>query len=303
MWWTPTPYASVFGLWLVVIMGLTVWFGTTAPSLRDLYKGLAVGGAVSSAVAVLQHFGMDILPSTSLLPSGLYVNSVQQGTVLALIAVALASERKWFWILPLLPGIALSGSRGAWVALAVGLIGCHVRRVWVFGAVIAAGVVYMLLPLSPSDAQRTLIWATAWHNTTLFGWGPGVFYTILIPQGDGSSFYPEHAHSDALQLFFEYGVAATLPLAIFVFALCRTEDPGWPIVLAFATAGCYSMPLYMPITSFIALSAVGGVLRNYGMARSYGGHRGQHVVSWRRSDDGAGWDPVPVAPRSPRKGW
>lgn len=278
---SPAPYASVFGLWLVVIMTLCVWFGTTVVNVRSLYAGLAAGAAASSIIAVFQHFGLNAIPSTVNAPAGIYVNSVQQGAVLALITVALVSERMWFWALPLVPGIALAQSRGAWIALAVGLLACHVRRLWVFGAVAAAGVFYFLSPLSSSDAHRMLIWRTAWDNLTWFGWGPGVFYTIMIPM-DGDTgraiTHPEYAHNDALQLVFEYGVGALLPFAVMAYALRRTDIKEWAVVVAFVVAGCYSMPLFMPVASFLALVAVGRILRDYGLARGHRNSCRQHVL-------------------------
>lgn len=263
-WFTPTPQFGVFGLWLVSIMGLALWFGTTLTTPRYLYAGLAAGAAVSSAIAVCQFFGLDLVPRVSTTPAGLYVNSVQLGTVLALLVVALASERMWYWALPLLPGIIVSGSRGAWLALAVGLIGCSVRRVWIFGIVVLAGVVFLSLPLSGSDSERLLIWRAASQNLTLFGWGPGTFFNFLLSR-DGVLFYPEYAHNDALQLLFEYGVAALLPFAVFGFALSCTAFREWPVVLAFVVASCYSMPLYMPLASFLALVAVGRILRSHAL--------------------------------------
>lgn len=292
---SPLPEASVFGLWLVVIMGLCVWLGTTATTLRDLYAGLAVGAAVSSAIAVGQYFGFNFLPTTSTTLPGLYLNGVQQGTVLALLAVALISERMWLWALPLVPGIALSGSRGAWIALAVGLLACGVRRLWVLGAVAAAGAFYLLTPLSSSDAHRLFIWRTAWDNLTPLGLGPGMFYTLLMQRG-GETFFPEYAHNDALQLVFEYGAGAALPLAIFAFALCRTRDREWPVIAAFVAAGCYSMPLFMPVASLLALACVGRVLRTYAVARGYGGNSGFHGVPWRCNRTQASGATVSVAP-------
>ena len=280
MQFTPAPYASVFGLWLIVIMGLSVWFGTTITNVRGLYAGLAVGGAVSSALAILQYFGVDTIATASTNPAGLYVNSVQQGTVLALVAVALASERMWLWALPLAPGIFLAHSRGAWIALAAGLLACYLRRLWVFGVLAAGGVlVFYFLPLSPTDAERMFIWRTAADGLTLFGWGPGIFYTIALPRGGAFSLYPEYAHNDALQLVFEYGLGALLPFSIFSYALWRTDVKEWPVILAFVVAGLYSMPLFMPITSFLAFVAVGRILRDYGLAGNYGSDRRQHVVS------------------------
>jgi hypothetical protein len=274
---SPAPYASVFGLWLIVIMGLSVWFGTVATNVRGLYAGLAVGASMSSFLAVLQYFGWDVVASATP-DAGLYVNSVQQGTVLALVAVALLSERMWFWAVPLAPGIFLAHSRGAWIALAVGILACYVRNLWVFGVVAVAGAFYLFTPLSESDAIRMAIWRTAWDNLNWLGWGPGVFYTIVLPHDGTLSLYPEYAHNDALQLVFEYGFGAMLPFVIIGYALWRTDAREWPIVLAFAAAGCYSMPLFMPITSFLALSSVGRVLCLHGLACSYGGSRRQRVV-------------------------
>lgn len=305
---TPMPYASVFGLWLVWIMGLAVWFGTTLQDLRLLYAGLAAGAAVSSALAVLQFFGVNFPDRVSDFPAGSLANSVQLGTVLALIVVALASERMWLWALPLLPGIVLSGSRGAWIALAMGLLGCYVRRLWVFGLVGIVGAVYLLTPLNPSDQIRMLIWKTAWQGLTFFGWGPGVFYGILIPHegilrtSASPLFYPETAHNDLLQLVFEYGIGAVLPAAIFAFALRRTEYRAWPVVLAFVAAGCYSMPLYMPVASFLVLVIVGYGLRCHAVAGGYRGHGGSHVVPWRGVHQAFSGRAVPVASHHPTEG-
>ena len=300
---SPAPYASVFGLWLVIIMGLSVWFGTVTTNMRELYAGLAVGASVSSLLAVLQHFGWNTVPIASAQPAGLYINSVQQGTVLALIAVALVSERMWIWTIPLAPGIFLADSRGALVALAVGLLGCYVRRFWVLGAIAVVGAFYLLTPGSSSDVQRMFIWTVAWDHLKWLGWGPGVFYTLALFNNGTYSFYPEYAHNDALQFAFEYGLGALLPLVVICYALWRTDVKEWPIVLAFVTAGCYSMPLFMPITSFLALAAVGRILRVHGLARGDSDSRRQHVISGK-------WDyyfpasqqAIPVASYNTAKG-
>ena len=295
---SPAPYASVFGLWLIVVMGLSVWFGTVATNMRGLYAGLALGASISSLLAVLQYFDWNTVPTMTPYPAGLYINSVQQGAVLALIVVALASERMWWWAIPLAPGIFLSHSRGAWVMLAVGLLGCCVRRLWAIGAIAAVGAFYLLSPAlssSSSDIQRMFIWRVAWDHLTWLGWGPGVFYTLATFYDGTFSFYPEYAHNDALQLAFEYGLGAVAPLGIIGYALWRTDVKEWPIVLAFVTAGCYSMPLFIPITSFLALVAVGRVLRVHGLARGYGGSRRQRVVPWGRRYAETSGQFIPVA--------
>ncbi len=300
---SPAPYASVFGLWLIIIMGLSVWFGTISTNVRGLYAGLAAGASVSSLVAIFQYFGWESVGTVSLHPPGLYVNSVQQGAVLALVAIALISEQMWRWLPGLTPGIFIAHSRGAWIALFVGILGCYIRRLWVFGIVGVIGTFYLLTPISGDDAQRLAIWHLAWSNLKWFGWGPGIFYTIAMFQNGAYSFYPEYAHNDVLQLAFEYGMGALLPATVVGYAFWRTDVKEWPIVLAFVTAGCYSMPLFMPITSFLALVAVGRVLRVHGLDGGYGHSCRQHVVSGE-------WDyyvrasrpPVSLASYNPAEG-
>lgn len=283
LFYSPVTQAGVFGLWLVVITGLCLWFGTTLESPRQLYAGLALGAGVSSFVAVLQYFGFTYVPWVSGPPAGIYVNSVQQGTVLALLIVALVSERMWLWVLPLLPGFALAQSRGAWLILFAGLAACSFRRrpLLTVTAVLAVVTVYVVSPISASDAERLFIWRSAWDNLTWFGWGPGSFYTVLL-SNNGVSFYLEYAHSDALQLVFEFGIGALFVFAIFVYVLRQSSAREWPVVVAFVTAGCYSMPLYMPIAAFLAFVAVGRILRADALAIGYGSDRGQFIVPWRR---------------------
>jgi hypothetical protein len=266
VFYAPLFADSVYGLWLVCIMALSFWLGSTMDDLRKLYAGLAVGASVSSMVAVFQYFGVSVVPYVTPTPAGLYVNSVVQGTVLALIVVALVSERMWLWVpLPIL-GIALSGSRGAWLALAAGLLAAYVRRAWVFVILGAAGLLLLMQPLSSSDVLRLTIWTAAVHNFTWLGWGPGSFFSWLLWY-DNNSIYPEYAHNDALQLVFEYGIAAVLPFSIFAFVLTRNSDRMWPVIVAFVTAGCYSMPLYMPVASFIGLVTAGRIVRSWALVR------------------------------------
>lgn len=302
--YSPLRDASTLGLWLVVIMGLSVWFGTTLDSTRELYAGLALGAGVSSLIAVFQYFGFQLLPITSVAYAGLYVNSIQQGLALALIVVALVSQRMWFWALPLLPGIWLSQSRGAWLALAVGLLACYFRRLWVFGVLAAFGACYLLFPLGLSDVQRLFFWRAAWDSLTLFGNGPGIFYAMMLATKDGFVF-PEYAHNDALQLLFEYGIGALLPFIIIGYAISRTELTEWPVIVSFVAAGCYSMPLFMPITSFLTLVAVGRVLRAYGLDGSHGRSGRLNFVSgsrYRRCFTGARRTAVSLSSHSANEG-
>ena len=296
------PYApifndGVFGLWLVFIMAGSFWLGSTVDNLRGLYAGLVLGASVSSAIAVLQAFGYSDIPRISTAPAGLYVNSVQQGMILALVAVALVSERMWLWLPALAPGLVLSGSRGAFIALAAGVASVYVRGVWILAATACAALFFLVYPLSGSDAVRMTIWNAAAHNLTWLGLGPGSFFSWAWPY-NGSILYPEYAHNDALQLAFEYGIAAVLPIGIFGFVLTRTAEREWPVVVAFLVAGCYSMPLWVPVASFLGCVVAGRVVRGWALARRDSDGSGSDVLSWfalrRRHAGTAGDGLVPV---------
>jgi len=211
-----------------------------------------------------------------------------------LIVVALVSERMWLWALPLLPGLALSGSRGAWLALAVGLASMHVRRVWIFGFLGAACVFFLVRPLSPSDAVRLSIWDGAFHMLTWLGWGPGSFFSWMLPYG-GSNIYPEYAHNDALQLAFEYGMGAAIPIGILGFAFCRADVRERPILAAFTVAGLCSMPLYIPVCSFLAWVVAGHAVRRWALARRNRPDWGLRVAAWHKARTAnAGGTPISV---------
>jgi hypothetical protein len=257
------PYDAVFGFWLLCIMGLSFWLGSTLDDVRGLYKGLAAGVSVSSAVAVFQWFGWQGLPLWNpMYPAGIFYNNVAFGAITALVIVALVSERLWLWTLPLIPGLLVCQSRGALLGLAVGIAAVYVRRLWVFGLVALAGLFLLLQPLGKSDAERMLIWETLYSLLTPTGYGPGSLFAILLPRPNGSWFFPEYAHNDALQLVFEHGFGALLPLFIFGYVLTRTAEREWPVIVAFSCFACFYFPLWTPVTSFLGLVVAGRIVRS-----------------------------------------
>jgi hypothetical protein len=255
-------------------MALTFWLGSTLPSLRQAYAGLAVGSIVSSIIAMVQAFGYQPLPINNIggIP-GIYFNTVAQGGVLALLFVALLTERMFYLALPLIPGILLSQSRGAGLALMIGVTALFVRRTWLLVPVIMLGAGAMWFT-SPSDVVRLKIWTIAWNELSFFGNGVGSFASQIYDD-NGKVLYPEFVHNDMLQLAYEFGIAALLPATIFAFALSRTGDREWPVLMAFITMGFYSFPLWIPVTSFIGTLVAGRIVRSWhmdGRFREYCGY-------------------------------
>ncbi len=269
--WNTDPLGGVHGLWMLCVVGLTFWLGSTLRTLQQVYAGLAVGGAVSSAIAMVQALGYQMLPSGEF-PAGLYYNSVAQGEILALLVVALFSERMYFYAVPLFPGIVLAQSRGAWLALGIGVLGLYVRNIWLLMVAVAVVCVAMWTG-GVSDAERWRIWLAAHGDLTWFGNGVGSFASQMY-WNYGKVFYPEFVHNDALQLIYEYGIGATLPAAIFAFVLLQTQARQWPVVLAFVVMGLFSFPLYMPVTAFIGVLAAGRIVRDRYRVRRFGNYCG-----------------------------
>jgi O-antigen ligase len=160
-------------------------------------------------------------------------------------------------------GLAVTLSRGGWVAAAAGvfmLLGfllCHrnhrLRAVLVLLALLAAGgfftarylstnVGFMRRVAKPDDsgpsaldtAARLQMWGPAvqmWRDHFWWGVGPGHFdYRFREYRPEGFQQRPEHAHNDYLELLADWGAAGAVivfaGVGVFIFGLVKT----WPHV-------------------------------------------------------------------------
>ncbi len=164
--------------------------------------------------------------------------------------------------LSILAGLAVTLSRGGWVAAAAGvvmLLGfllCHRNhrlRAMVLVLVLAASgfvaahslshsVGFMRRVVKTDDtgpdvvdaSSRLQMWGAAWHmwqDHPWWGVGPGHFdYRFREYRPEGFQERPEHAHDDYLELFADWGVAGGVivlgGIGIFIFGLMQT----WPHV-------------------------------------------------------------------------
>ena len=217
---------------------------------------LGLIGALSSALAVAQAaFGWYPFPvwASSHQP-GLFFNPVHAGQTLAILALVLFTQRL-YWLLPgLLPGLWLAHSRGGWAALAFGLLATYFRHpLWLLVLILAGAVVVTLHP-SSSDTQRLLIWQAAWTHLAFWGNGFGSFMNLFIGNPANGIIHPEYVHNDYLQTVFEFGVWSIIPFALIGWATSRITARDWPVLVAFLFMACFSMPLHMPIVA--ALGAI-----------------------------------------------
>lgn len=299
--WSPNPMFAVYGLWQVSILALAFWLGSTMVSLSSLWRGLAIGLGLSSAVAVAQAIGFDRLAAyDASRPAGLLFNPAVQGAMIALVAVALVAERSWFYIVPMLPGLWLAHSRGAILVLCVGLLA---RLHWIAaaGALLIAAAMAAVLH-APSDVERLQVWSVAAGHLALMGYGPGSFMQLVYQTADGVVLYPEHVHNDYLQFVFEYGIGSLPLFMVLIAALQRTNDPHWPVFFAFCTLGLFWFAFYSQPLAFVGGVLAGHLVRSADGVRVTGRDRRHDLISWaspsRPDDAWIGVQAVSVSPRN-----
>ena len=260
--WAPNPFDAGYGLWIACIWGLAFWFGSTVSDFRPLWQGMAVGMAVSSAVAIIQSFGYKPFEAATPI-AGLFFNSTLLGCCATLVIVALITQRQWKYIPGCLPALWLAQSRGAFLVLGLTLLTRWIRLRWIILALAISGLTFLFfsnITAGNSDAVRLTIWGMAMRNLTLLGNGIGSFSTYYIY--NGNMLYPERAHNDYLQLWFELGIGATIMYFLYALCLrCRTSDH-WPIFFAFSLMGLFYFPLWAPVPAFMACMVAGAMLRD-----------------------------------------
>ncbi len=282
--WSVEPLDGVYRLWQFSLIAGAFWLGTVREP-RQILIGLAVGYMISSVLAFGQWFGIDfVIRYNELHFPGLHFSSVFAGAIGALLVVALASERLWFLAAACLPGIAIAGSRGAMLAVGVGLVGIFFRRWWLIPLLCASVLAYGLLNHVGSDIERRTIWHASTVYLTLFGQGAGSYVDLfyISPVYFGIS-RAEHAHNDLLQLLFEFGIGAIPFLAIWLRLCFDTQAKHWPVIAAFTVLSIVFFPLYTPLTATVFALCAGATVRDWSSVSDLLNHIGR-VRLLRQSD-------------------
>lgn len=264
--WVLNPYSAVGALWFLAIWALSYHLGTIITDLRSLWKGLAVGLSVSTVVSVAQ--GLDYSPVESIGPfvsAGLFFNPALLGVISGLVLVALATERLWWYMPPLAINLILSGSRGGLVILALGI--CAIYSRWLAVTAMIVGGLAFTIFLDPADSQRLQIWGVTLNALTLWGQGIGSFADLYYVHGPKEMLIrPEYVHNDPLQLVYELGIAAAIPITIFTLALVVARR-NFPIMFAFCACALFFFPLYTPLTAFIGCMVAGHSISAWDLVR------------------------------------
>lgn len=262
--WSTSPLSGVYRLWQALIVAGAFWLGSTVPP-RTILVGLGLGGVLSSALAIGQATGWDFVYRFSAdQSSGLHYNGVFSGMIAALTIVALFCTDRRLWPLALaqLPALVLSGSRGALVAAGCGLLFTWLRHPSILAGFLAAILFYAGLGLTPSDIERGQIFSATVGLLAPFGNGAGSFADLYITTG-GRLVHLEHAHNDALQLAFEFGIGSVPLLAIWAALAADTRSQYWPTHCTFLLLSAITFPLYTPLAALVWALCAGHTVRDW----------------------------------------
>ena len=301
LWWVPDRWDGLYGLWIAAIWALSFWLGTTITSPTRLWQGLAAGLYVSSFIAILQHFGYNPVVQAGDAPAGLLFNSTLLGACCALVLIALWTQRQWYWMPGLLPGLYLAHSRGAYLVLLLVVVARYSWKLSLLLLLVGAFFLTYWIGQTEgnSDALRLVIFGATYRATNWLGNGIGSFnsfYVIL----NGSLLYPGRAHNDYLQLWFELGVGSIPILAMYLLNLRDTRSDHWPIFLAFAILGLFYFPLWAPISALVGCVTAGIMFADRHQSWVLSAYRGQRGLPWaglwQRIANQLGRKPVPTIP-------
>lgn len=312
--WSTVFDDALNGFLQLVFMAAAFAIGAEISNAKHLYRGLGIGLAVSSVIAIAQMAGYQPVNVAlgNAAPAGLFINSNFLGWAAALVFVLLLAQRDWLLGIAVLPALILSNCRIADLAV-IACVGVLAWR-WSPLKTIAGVIVLLGLFARPqmfdggSLLQRSDLWLDTIGGFTFFGHGIGSFYStfplhsprVFIEQTQINAWIEvAHAHNDFIEFSFELGIPGCI-LAAGLLATCWrsgriVERLGLLCIGVTALAG---FPLYEPLTAtlfaLMAGHAAGGWHRLCGVelrSRSLLYGRSQ---STRSNAAGASREPVPA---------
>lgn len=273
--WAPNRLESFGELIKLLVLAQAFMLGTRISSLSPILIGMAIGLVISSIIAGAQLFWPSIVQYNTVYPAGLFINSGSLAEISALVLVGVLFYRSWWLAAGLLPSVALTVSRGAWLALGVAGI------IWLWGkSKLSASAVMLLCAVVlaysfhtsfhiSSVVQRIGLWSDAATGLTWLGHGIGSFYTeFAYLSGTVDTFIerPEHLHNDWLEIAFELGAVGVVLVAAMGIIACaagrRGSSASLLVLAGFAAESSVGFPLHVPCTAFLAALCLGHLARD-----------------------------------------
>ncbi len=290
--WTPFLDDGILEIAYFSVFAGAVILGATLDNLRCVFLAAAFGIGANSLFAIVQWMGWNPVIQLTPRPSGLFLNANILSETSALILVGLFVHSAtllrshpfvwWLAALCMAPSLLLPMHRGSMIALGIaGTIWLiqtwrslsKLRNALLLALLLSMSLVLVVIKtplsapvLSGSIAERLTIWHAALDGLTWFGHGAGSFRGLFAiyaaPYTDTLNLSALHAHNDLLELAFNYGIFAALPLAGVAYFLIVSSSPFRLVVLVFLVEGCFEFPLFMPATGFLAALAFGSCIRD-----------------------------------------
>lgn len=243
--WSASPVDSAGELWHWLILAMLFLAASRSREQNGVLVALVAGLAISWLFAFDQLLGHEPVLATDV-PAGLFLSRNALGEVAACALVWAIARRAWSLVPAPLLLVAMSGSRGALLATAIGLgamlwqRGCRWSVVFpgLLAVAGAAAITWHRDPTLESVLTRFDIWQFALVNLTAAGYGLGTFATLA------PGF--EYVHNEPLQLAFEIGLGSLLAVPLALRAL-RSGSPESAALAAILGASLVSFPLHHPM--------------------------------------------------------
>lgn len=264
--WTPVIYDGLNSLWQLAVLAGLFCIGAELRSFWQVYIGLTLGLVGSAVIVGLQLAGIATpfsVAEATPIPAGLFVNSNFMAEIAAPVLIGMLPSP-----LAIIPAFLLFVTHclSAIVAVATACLIWLWPRYRPIAATLTLvaliGVGWLGYDKNPQRYEHRIgIWGDAIINLTTFGHGAGSYYVAQAANSPAQKSWhsrEEHAHNDALEIAFEYGLPGfALLAAIVVYALGAPCTRERLVLVAFLVEGLFGFPLYNPATAFLAVLLLG----------------------------------------------
>lgn len=268
--WSISTADAINELWKWLLLAGAFCVGAETEDLQGFWRGVGIAVAVSAAVVAAQLAGYSFVPQMAP-PAGLFGNRIFLAEFAALALVGTVN-RSWL-ALPAVFVLGTATSVGALFGVAAVASVWLWRRSQLAALIVPAVIVTTIVAASPrpavetgfarhlaSAAVRTALWLDVAAQIVPLGHGVGSYYVAEAqssPRQQALDLREAHAHSDPLELLFEFGLGC-LPLAgLLVWALGAPVHRECLVLVVFIASSLVGFPLHNPATAFVAAVVAG----------------------------------------------
>lgn len=247
------PHGLLELMQLLALASVFVW-GLSLKDLKKVTIGLSLGLSVSSIIAVLQYFEIELFIYSTSKVSGLFINSNIYAEISGMLLILILIYKLWWFVPITIPGLLVSSRAVMLGLIIVGLLKIYNKsKLAAFATAMILSVIASFFDFDMSSVyQRLDIWKDTLSGLTLLGHGIGSFVYVFPEYNkhlDAMSL-AEYAHNDLLQLVFELGIGSVFLIFIISYLL-RVDNELKQALTFFIVIGIFGFPLHTPITAFM----------------------------------------------------